>query len=118
MVPSADSKMPRNEFAVAPKNINSNVKPDEVTVVITEQNGRETVVEMKESTMATENIKKMPAVKVVFNPYKNVQGKSTEGKVVRKDATGDTINDVITDSEILSIDIEKAVKEARKSNTK
>ena len=68
--------------------------------------------------MATENIKKMPAVKVVFNPYKNVQGKSTEGKLDRKNSTGNTISGVTTDSEILSIDIEKAVKEARKNNTK
>ena len=61
-------------------------------------------------TMATENIKKMPAVKVVFNPYKNVQGKSTEGKLDRKNSTGNTISGVTADSEILSIDIEKAVK--------
>ena len=116
--PSGERKSGESDLEVEDKNSKSSVTPNEVPVVITEKNGSETAVERKEETTVSEDGTKKRAGKFVFNPYKKVRMNLTGGKVASKSTMEKEPAGVISDSEVLAIDLEKASQDARKKYTK
>ena len=116
--PSGNRKTGESDLGVEDKNSKSSVTPNEVPVVITEKNGCETVVERKEETTVENDGRKKSTVKFVFNPYKKVRVEITGGKVASKNTMNEEPAGVISDSEVLAIDMKKVSQEARKKYTK
>ena len=95
------------------KNTNKSVKTNDVVVVKESKNEKPCQSKSYGEPIKNEEEKKRPAVASPKNPYKKQRTQVVKKSAEVEGSSGVKAYDVITDSELLQIDLEKAQADAR-----
>ena len=114
LVASGNSESVKNELPKTEAEPKSAVTSNDVVVVKESKSENPSQLKTNGNPMEVEVTKKRPALAAPKNPYKKARASVVEPPPPVKSTTMAEPYDVVSDSELLQIDLDKATEEARK----